>query len=50
MAIFSADLWSNCQKSVMWIIGERALEGGNFSVIQKKENIRINNELRKILG
>ncbi len=31
-------------------IGERALEDGNFSVIQKKENIRINNELRKILG
>lgn len=30
-------------------IGERALEDGNFSVIQKKENIRINNELRKIL-
>jgi integrase len=31
-------------------VGERALEDGNFSVIQKRENIRINNELRKILG
>lgn len=31
-------------------VGERALEDGNFSVIQKKENVRINNELRKILG
>lgn len=31
-------------------VGERALEDGNFSVIQKKENIRINKELRKILG
>lgn len=31
-------------------VGERALEDGNFSVIQKRENIRINDELRKILG
>ena len=30
--------------------GERALEDGNFTIIQKNENIRINNELRKILG
>lgn len=31
-------------------IGERALEDGDFSAVQKKENIRINKELRKILG
>lgn len=31
-------------------IGERALEDGNFSLIQKHENMRINNELIKILG
>lgn len=30
--------------------GERALEDGNLSAVQKRENIRINNELRKILG
>jgi len=29
--------------------GERAREDGNFSAVQRKENIRINNELLKIL-
>ena len=31
-------------------VGERAREDGNFSAVQKKENIRINKELRRILG
>ena len=31
-------------------IGEKAREDGNFSAVQKKENIRINKELRRILG
>ena len=31
-------------------VGERAKEDGNFSAVQKKENIRINKELRRILG
>ncbi len=30
-------------------IGERAIEDGNFSALQRKENKRINNELKKIL-
>lgn len=30
-------------------IGERAIEDGNFSALQRKENKRINNELQKIL-
>ena len=31
-------------------VGERAREDGNFSAVQKRENIRINKELRRILG
>lgn len=38
--------WSQTPRSK---VGGRALEDGNFSVIQKKENIRINNELRRFL-
>ena len=31
-------------------VGEQAIEDGDFSAVQKKENIRINSELTKILG
>ena len=31
-------------------VGERAKEDGEFSAIQRKENIRINKELKRILG